>query len=71
MEVKSNCPKCSGQMEQGFVIDNGYRVPIVSEWTAGAGPPQWSFWTGKIKSVTRQITTYRCTKCGFLESYAG
>jgi Domain of unknown function (DUF6487) len=65
------CPKCNGQMEQGFVVDNahGGRV-VVSHWAAG--PPQKSFWFGTKLPDEKllSIGTFRCTSCGFLESYA-
>jgi predicted nucleic-acid-binding Zn-ribbon protein len=68
MELTSNCPKCKGQLEQGFVVDHAhYGAPMVSEWMAG--PPKTSWMGVKVKGV-RQITTYRCTGCGYLESYA-
>ncbi len=36
------------------------------------GLPEHSLWTGLKTSGHQQlpITTYRCTKCGYLESYA-
>jgi hypothetical protein len=69
MELSSNCPKCNGHMERGFVVDHD-KFPTMSEWTEGEAPVQYSIWSGAIKGVTRQVTTYRCTECGFLESYA-
>jgi hypothetical protein len=56
--------------EPGFVLDQtqgGYRP---SAWVEGA--PEPSFWTGlKLKGHERlPVTTYRCTGCGYLESYA-
>lgn len=64
------CPKCNGQMEQGFVLDFTYGTRLVSQWVAGA--PEKSFWVG-TKLPTEKLTpigTFRCTSCGFLESYA-
>ena len=57
-------------MEPGFVLDQtqgGYRP---SDWVEGA--PEPSFWTGlKLRGHERRpVTTYRCTGCGYLESYA-
>lgn len=42
----------------------------VSAWVEG--PPEKSFWTGtKVPAEKRiPIGTFRCPKCGFLESYA-
>ena len=63
------CPKCGGEMEEGFVLDNpsdGHQ----SGWVEGA--PEGSRWTGiKMKGkVQLPVVAYRCQLCGFLESYA-
>jgi hypothetical protein len=69
MEPNSICPKCKEKMEQGFVVDYGHGNTTVSHWSAGE--PQRCFpWGGVIVKDQRQITTYRCTECGYLESYA-
>lgn len=55
-------------MEQGFVVVLGGLAPTVSTWVGGSPVTGW---TGAVKvKDARQITTYRCTGCGFLESYA-
>ena len=65
------CPKCQGPMQEGFIRDlmhgNGHAV---SRWIAGSPVP--SFWTGtKINDKEQHpIQSYRCTSCGYLESYA-
>jgi hypothetical protein len=57
-------------MAQGFVLDNTYGGRAVSHWVAGA--PEESFWTGTNVSEKQMIPigTFRCTSCGYLESYA-
>lgn len=57
-------------MEQGFVLDTTYGGAIVHKWAAGA--PLKSFWTGtkQPKGDLIPIGTYRCSSCGYLESYA-
>jgi hypothetical protein len=64
------CPKCRAAMEPGFVLDQTYGALAQSAWIEGR--PQPSFWTGlKVKDAAKHpVTTYRCTKCGYLESYA-
>jgi len=64
------CPKCQGEMEQGFVIDDTYGARIVSHWSSGQ--PKKSFWTGAILPGDKQIPigTFRCKDCGYLESFA-
>ena len=64
------CPRCSGEMVEGFVLDgrdHGSRA--VSEWHAG--PPQKSFWFGiKLSPKPLRIASFRCGRCGYLENYA-
>ena len=67
----SSCPKCNGSMSEGFVVDRGdYGTAHVS--TYQGGEPSRSFWTGLKQSKKDQIkiTTLRCNRCGYLESYA-
>jgi hypothetical protein len=65
------CPKCQGAMSQGFIMDQNMQSgTTVSTWQEGA--PQRSFWTGikRGPAEQHQTITYRCNRCGFLESYA-
>ena len=57
-------------MEAGFIVDEGYGTRTVANWIAGE--PEKSMWTGlKTRGKDkREITTYRCRRCGYLESYA-
>ena len=65
-----DCLRCSGSMEVGFIVDEGYGTRTVSKWIGGA--PEPSVWTGlKVRHKTKHdIRTYRCARCGYLESYA-
>jgi Domain of unknown function (DUF6487) len=65
-----DCPKCRGQMVQGFVLDRSQGQQLVSEWVPGA--PRTSFWRGvKLPDETMlPIGAFRCAHCGFLEFYA-
>jgi hypothetical protein len=58
-------------MQRGFVADVAYGSIFQSNWTAGT-PVRRRFIGGiKWRLVdSRPIVTYRCTGCGFLESYA-
>ncbi len=64
------CPKCQGEMEQGFVLVDTYETRIVTHWSSGQ--PKKSFWTGIKLSEDKQIPigTFRCKDCGYLESFA-
>ena len=57
-------------MTEGFVLDEGYGTTKVSTWQAGQ--PKNSFWQGikQMKKDQVRISTWRCDRCGFLESYA-
>ena len=64
------CPKCHRHMEEGFVLDQTYGANAQAAWIEGQ--PRRSVWTGlKVdRGALNPITTYRCTGCGYLESYA-
>ena len=57
-------------MEPGYVIDEGYGTRTVANWVSGE--PERSIWTGlKLRGKEKlSVTTYRCRRCGYLESYA-
>lgn len=59
-----------GSMVEGLVIDNSDGTRGVSSWLQGA--PTKSIWVGlKLDGKTPiEIKTFRCNRCGFLESYA-
>ena len=63
------CPKCNGEMEEGFIPDITDAGVDQSRWAEGS--PQPGFWGGtKLPKRRLLITTYRCMRCGYLESYA-
>jgi len=65
------CVRCGGATEEGFVLDRAhYSMPTTPQWVEGE--PQRSFWTGLETDGRRQfkVETYRCEKCGRLESFA-
>jgi predicted nucleic-acid-binding Zn-ribbon protein len=69
------CPKCNSDMEQGFVLDRTYGTQNITKWSAGPPQKELSFglwWTGTTpsKSVEVPMATFRCSGCGYLESYA-
>lgn len=68
--MAKECPKCQGSMGEGFIIDHLHGGYGVSSWLEGV--PVKSFWRG-LKLQGRQpmeVRTFRCNRCGFLESYA-
>ena len=54
------------------MIDVSYGKTGVSQWVAGE--PETSWWMGgglKLRGKEQlPVTTYRCRRCGYLESYA-
>lgn len=72
MQNKSICPKCKGEMEEGFILDNGdYGTQKPSDWVEGE--PHRSFWHGGVKVSDKrryEMRSYRCVGCGYVETYA-
>jgi hypothetical protein len=68
--TRSECAKCGGRMHEGFIKDEGHSATHPSKWVEG--PPEKSFWMGlKTRGKKQvQVTTYRCDRCGYLESFA-
>ncbi len=66
----NKCPKCAGDMSNGFIVDSTYGANKVSTWHEGE--PERSFFlnTKTHKSKMLKVKTFRCVECGFLESYA-
>ena len=64
------CPKCKGEMVQGFVPDHSPTAIIVSNWHQGQ-PERTSFWAGMKtpRSDGIPIGAFRCEKCGLREFY--
>lgn len=63
------CAQCGGRMEQGFIPEATRHSNGPSEWIEG--PPEKG-WAGlKLRGKRRlAVETYRCQRCGVLESYA-
>ena len=58
-------------MEPGFVLDRNRFDDRQSTWMEGS--LESNIWTGGAKASERiqiPVTVYRCTGCGYLESYA-
>jgi hypothetical protein len=63
------CPKCQGEMVQGFAVDHGFLNTGVGTWVEGPPEKEVPFGT-KIPEECIPIGTFRCAACGYLESYA-
>ena len=67
----SQCPKCGSSMEEGYLLESKHgNARDTTRWVEGE--PERSFWTGlKLKGhAMLPVETFRCKRCGFLESYA-
>jgi hypothetical protein len=65
------CPKCHRSMRAGYLLDLRHHDRRgQARWVEG--PPEKSFWKGLETSRRRvlPVTTWRCERCGLLESYA-
>ncbi|MCA9382502.1 hypothetical protein KC660_03795 [Candidatus Dojkabacteria bacterium] len=66
MDETKICPKCEGQMMKGFIVDRGhYNGKMISTWIKG-----WKWGGLTVDGKQTGVMTYKCEKCGFLESYA-
>lgn len=64
------CSKCGRTMEKGFIVDGRRNGAMQSRWTLGDAARGF-FASFKIQRAASQpVVTFRCTGCGFLESYA-
>ena len=65
-----HCPKCSGHMEEGFLVDFSYGHAVPSSWVEGE-PVQSLFSGTKVHDRAKfRVRSFRCVSCGYLESYA-
>ena len=69
-EVPIVCPKCEKEMQAGFVPDYSDGVVLERRWVEGKFATRWLGLRLRSKKPPVPITTYRCTACGYLESYA-
>ena len=69
MATRKDCPKCQASMTEGFVLDVDSHGNKVSRWIQGAPDKRW--YGLKVRGKTQiNVQTFRCNRCGFLESYA-
>ena len=64
------CSKCNSDMQQGVVVDLSYAGVLSSMWVEDQAE------TGVVAGIADnhkrklKTITYRCSNCGFLDSYA-
>ena len=68
--MSDKCGKCGGAMKEGFLLDSGQHSEGVGHWAEGV-PEFWVLKILRMKGRKKyQIRSFRCARCGFLESYA-
>lgn len=65
------CAKCGAAMKEGVVLDHTQGQRAVTTWLEGPIEKSALFGVKVHGHKVLEVTTYRCTKCGFLEAYAG
>lgn len=71
------CTKCNTEMDAGYRIDNTYnrggmseRRVKKSEVNINSNGSLSTNWRGRIKKeFVHLVSTYKCTECGYLESF--
>lgn len=66
------CLRCEGPLEKGFLLDRGDSdLTHQSGWASGE-PNTAFFRMSAVKAGNKRmpVTTWRCTQCGHLESFA-
>ena len=69
-ERNPDCPKCNVKMEVGFLPDSTYGGVVAPTWVAGDPTKNWLGAITMKGRTTHPVATYRCQRCGYLESYA-
>jgi hypothetical protein len=70
MSKAVECIRCHAQMEVGYMLDATHSGYQQQNWSPGEPKP--SFWMGLklAKDQVLPVTTLKCPRCGYLESYA-
>ena len=70
-KAMAHCPKCNGSMAEGFIVDQGdYGATYVSAFQAGEPRKNFFGMLKQNKAEQFKVSTLRCGRCGYLESYA-
>jgi hypothetical protein len=64
------CLRCGGDMQQGYIGDRTLGGYDPTKWFEGELAIGKLGGIKKAKSAPFLVSTYRCVKCGYLESYA-
>ena len=65
------CPQCRGTLEEGAVMERGSTVRPQQVWIPTASAlPQAAELQVTPRQAPRPVRTLRCSRCGFVASYA-
>lgn len=65
------CPRCESEMDEGFVADQRTHAAAMQQVWYGGEPARWLWGALKLRGrESRRVTSFRCRRCGCLESYA-
>lgn len=70
MALNLKCSKCSGEMQEGVVVDLNYAGILRSMWVEEHAEKSAGAVTAANSKRKIKTMTYRCSNCGFLDSYA-
>jgi hypothetical protein len=69
--VAPKCARCGADMIEGFMVETGLLSNPRPTWAEGR--PTVHVFTGTLQTSERDlrgVQTFRCIRCGYLESYA-
>lgn len=65
------CSKCNSDMEEGFSLEKGDGGILSSEtWVSGKPEKHWLSGLSLKDKTVYDVSVFRCTACGYLDSYA-
>ncbi|MDB5677093.1 MAG: hypothetical protein JWM94_95 [Sphingomonas bacterium] len=68
--MSKECAKCGGTMTVGVIVGRNHGSSYPERWQKGEAIV--SKWWGlrEDRKAQLDVETWRCTRCGYLESYA-
>jgi hypothetical protein len=64
------CDRCGGSQQEGFLLDSSHNAVRVGHWAEGV-PEYWILRVLKMRGRRKlPIQSWRCMRCGKLESFA-
>ena len=68
--MTDRCSKCGGLLKEGFFADASHQAMRVGHWAEGPPSYRFLFFLRMRGRKMLPVKSFRCTRCGFLESYA-